>query len=433
MQRNQRRGGSFRGRGGYHRSSRRESSMWDLLGVSRLDLKSHNTRIRLSDLKPANSLWGKTPKGMEGVSAAKAKAVGLFSGPGMKLEPKFSQEEIKKRLDANILLVGKPIEDSLLTPLHSKFSRMVIIKNAKDLQLPLINVFLKKYIQGFGFQEPGELDIRSVDEEDEIIVETKNSLIATVLMSLNGKSLKEFNDIPSNIQRPNEFIQFDDPLKTNNVLLNIITESPRSLCCNDLPIGSLREDLIKKLEKYGDLHSLTVFNDSNTMFLEYKNTSLKITDIIENIRFDEGLKFFPVCVNNETNYIQKVRLTSSNFNHMVSDTTSEMTKQKQTAMIQLLNMLNIDDLMSNDTYNFLFSTLQKDFGTFEGFIKLEISKPKEKPTLNDMNLTAGRVFVKFQTPQQATNCLHSLAGKLFCNRTVIGGYIDEVDFNRHII
>lgn len=430
MQRNQRRGPSFRGRGGYNRSSRRESSMWALLGISRTDLVSPNRKLKLSDLKPANSGWGKTAKGLEGVSALKAKAVGLFAAPGAKLDPKLTPEDIKKRLDTNIVMVGKPIEDSPLTPLHSKVSKVVIIKNIGDVSLAIISSFLKNYIKNFGYQDDVELIISSSNKD--IIVETPDSILATILFSLAGKNIVELGSSPLELQRPNEFIQFDDPLNSNNELSDSLTESPRLLCCNNLP-GELvsRDELLTKLTKYGELKSLKVFGNMNTMFLEYKTP--EISDIIKILREKESLNVFPVCVNNDTNYIQIVRLTSSNFRQLVSNKTPEMTRHKESAMIQFLNMITIDDLMNTETYHFICKTLESDFSTFDGFVKLEIPKPNEKPTLNDMNLKYGKVLVKFESPKQATICLRALSGKLFCNRTVIGGYIDELDFDRHII
>lgn len=402
--------------------------MWDLLGVSRRDLEGKETRLRMSDLKPENSAWGKTAKGLEGVSAFKAKLVGLFSGPGSRLDPRLTQEEINKKLDTNIVVAGKAVEDSVVTPLHSAVSKTIIVKGLCKIQSAVVSAALKKHIQDFGF----DTDVNVRFSGEDAIVEVKSSVMATVLLSLNGKVIESLGEVPLELKRPNEYIQFDDPLKTYTGIQDSITESPRLLCCNTLSVGPSRDELVTTLSKYGELHSLKLVTQLNTMFFEYKN-ALDTTDIIKKLESQEKIKAFAVCTNQESSYLQKVRLTSSNFRQMVSKDTPEMTRHKETPVLQLLNMLTVDDLMSPETYDYFFATLEKDFATFEGFVKLDIPKPKEKPDINDMNLVYGKVYVCFKNSQQAAACLRAVAGRLFCNRMVIGGYIDETDYSLHII
>lgn len=95
-------------------------------------------------------------------------------------------------------------------------------------------------------------------------------------------------------------------------------------------------------------------------------------------------------------------------------------------VLQLLNMVTVDELLDNDDYEEIVEDVGEECGKFGRILSLKIPRPsggsRQQPGV-------GKIFVKFDTEQSATNALKALAGRKFSDRTVVVSYFGEENFD----
>jgi splicing factor U2AF subunit len=126
---------------------------------------------------------------------------------------------------------------------------------------------------------------------------------------------------------------------------------------------------------------------------------------------------------------------------MFAKTTS--TDLETTRVLQLLNMVTPEELLDNDDYEGE-SSIDEMTGLFSKFtnsgteicddVREECSKYGKVLDLriprpsggSRQSPGVGKIFVKFDTVESATNALKALAGRKFSDRTVVTTYYSEV-------
>lgn len=95
-------------------------------------------------------------------------------------------------------------------------------------------------------------------------------------------------------------------------------------------------------------------------------------------------------------------------------------------VLQLLNMVTVDELLDNDDYEEIVEDVGEECGKFGRIISLKIPRPSGG---SRQQSGVGKIFVKFDTEQSATNALKALAGRKFSDRTVVVSYFGEENFD----
>lgn len=396
------------------RQRARRGAWWDSLGLKCSPKLRPNPD--LAAIRPSLSHWDEAPEGLKEVSALRAKALGLFSGPGAELDSKLTKEDLKSKLESNVIVEGKSIKESDLIPSDSKYSKSLIVLKQTDSSL--VRSEVEKFFNSINYQG-SIIDVKKVSK-DEILLKLDNSRSATLVSTLDSKDFR--------VIRPNEYIAFDDPLlnKSSTVVLNEITESPKTLYAKGFK-STTREQLITDLSSYGQLISLKLFPDS-LLLLEFKHDINNEARIEIQSKYGIGLRH--ACSNRTNHYVQSIRLANDNLKLASSSQQLKgLSKVVATNMIEFFNMISLEDLTNDDVFRYIFSTLQNDLSTFEGFVRLEIPQP-EKSQYDDFQLDYGQVYVQFDNKEHASICLETLCGRMFCNRTVFGRFVDPKDHER---
>lgn len=95
-------------------------------------------------------------------------------------------------------------------------------------------------------------------------------------------------------------------------------------------------------------------------------------------------------------------------------------------VLQLLNMVTVDELLDNDDYEEILEDVTEECGKFGKVLSLKIPRPSGGSRSTS---GVGKIFVKFDTEQSATNALKALAGRKFSDRTVVVSYFGEENFD----
>lgn len=95
-------------------------------------------------------------------------------------------------------------------------------------------------------------------------------------------------------------------------------------------------------------------------------------------------------------------------------------------VLQLLNMVTVDELLDNDDYEEILEDVTEECSKFGKILSLKIPRPsggsRQTPGV-------GKIYIKFDTEQSATNALKALAGRKFSDRTVVVSYFGEENFD----
>lgn len=106
---------------------------------------------------------------------------------------------------------------------------------------------------------------------------------------------------------------------------------------------------------------------------------------------------------------------------MFAKTTSQDLESSR--VLQLLNMVTPEELMDPDDYDEICEDVHEECSKYGRIENLKIPRPaggsRQSPGV-------GKIFVKFETVEGATNALKALAGRKFSDRTVVTTYFAEV-------
>lgn len=406
----------------------------------------------LEELRVKNSLWDKVPDDLKGLSAKFAKSSGLFSSPSDNTEKKLTKDEVQFLLefqdskqfetynnnrDHNNNLIGRK-----LLSLSSSFVSKRVYITELDFQKVSIDI-LETYFQDI-FKRVSILNISQeqltfstvLDELNQrYIITCSNSLIATIFVAFNGKFVSEFGT-KIMVNRPDDYIQDSSilPINLSSEIKNEINENSNLCCINNIPDNIETAEMKQILSKYGTLKSLVVLSDKIThkslgiILFEFK---LPIPKITKKITECESFNCFHPCINTTNEYYQNLTITMENIkDYLNKNEPSKISKVKPSAIVQLLNCFSISDILNDEKYkkyyDILFSTMSKA----PGFIQLNIPRPRSQQEIIDNAATIyGKVYIKFDSEINASECLKNTCGRYFYNRMVLGTYIDYHEYN----
>lgn len=95
-------------------------------------------------------------------------------------------------------------------------------------------------------------------------------------------------------------------------------------------------------------------------------------------------------------------------------------------VLQLLNMVTVDELLDNEDYEEIMEDIHEECSKFGKILGLKIPRPGSG---GRQQAGVGKIYIKFDTEQSATNALKALAGRKFSDRTVVVSYFGEENFD----
>ncbi|KAG7863718.1 hypothetical protein KL919_001033 [Ogataea angusta] len=387
------------------------------------------------------SLWDKPAPGFEGVSAARAKACGLFPEPG---EPSRTtdQTEIQRLLShAATNYRSQAFQDSKLTPLDSRVAKTLILRaDFNVVRLERVKKYLENYllaniVPNVNYEDV-KIEMHPTQDPSTVIVQTLRSTVATALFALTGLDVPELNTTLS-FERPKEYVVFNpNDTSVPQEPLEDVVESSQLYVARNVPYGTPREKLLELLQPLGKIRSLAQvldklsYESKGVAFFEMVSEDPDVLTKLNKLAIDEQeLQVFRACENPERKYEQAVILSADTlFGVLQSD---KISPHASSEIVQFLNCVAVEDLVDSAKYNDIKVAFEAECSCHGHIEKVLIPRPEGDfrpgmPTKPEV----GRIFVKFSTAEEAQKCAEALAGRNFNGRTILAAFYEEEDFNR---
>ncbi|ODV89063.1 hypothetical protein CANCADRAFT_58094 [Tortispora caseinolytica NRRL Y-17796] len=404
---------------------------------------------RHSDLppRPQQSWWNIKPEGLENISAAQAKVSGLFTETrnGLLEHPNASVSDILKRIQ--IPGVSVP---STLRPSTSRAARNLIISGfASDVtEQNLINAF-NMYLRSINpveGQPPRTTDpvVSASLHGSHLLLSLRTAYDATCVFALNGTILSSAGiSFVVDVKRPESYIapepftlvysssaqSADDLIAKYNV-----PESPTKICISQLP-EHLSDSEVKQLfnefmpfDKFLLLKSASDSNSSlGTAFidLEDEQKSSEFISKFNNYQIENSNLIVQYCCRGTTQTLTDYSDYSALQQYIENSAASPTVSVTPSRVLVFFNMINPDDLTDQELVSFYREDIKKACEKYGEVISVNIPQPLG---IGRENAALGRVYVEFKETAQATLAIYVLSGFLYNDRTVIGSFYPEKDY-----
>ncbi|KAJ5745599.1 hypothetical protein N7520_010781 [Penicillium odoratum] len=376
--------------------------------------------------------WDIKPPGYENVTAEQAKLSGMFPLPGAPRQQPMDPSRLQAFMDQP----AGATENTALKPSNSRQSKRLFVYNIPP------GTTGDAIISFFNLQLNGLNVIHSVDpcisaqvSEDQkfALLEFKSAGDATVALAFDGATMAESGDKGLEVRRPKDYIVPTgnaDQEYQEGVLLSEVPDSPNKICVSNIPSYIPEEPVTMLLKSFGELKSFILVKDASTeesrgiAFCEYVDpaaTPIAVEGLNGMELGDRHLKVVRASIGTT----QAAGLDMGvNAMSMFAKTTSQ--DMETGRVLQLLNMVTVDELLDNEDYEEILEDVTEECGKFGKVLSLKIPRPSGGSRSSS---GVGKIFVKFDTEQSATNALKALAGRKFSDRTVVVSYFGEENFD----
>lgn len=412
--------------------------------------------VPLESLRLPNSGWDKCPKKLDGISAKVVKSFGVFTEAGVSLLDTLTDKNIERLINQQKILEKqkrlKLNQQRIIGLNESKVSKRVVLRGvdfAKSTPQSICKVlesFLAStVIPNVSYEEVG---LTAKVENNILIIECSSSLVATTIMSFNGKHIEDL-DVTLSIERPGDYIEYrksfedDNTLKESeegNDIIEEIVETSALCCANNIPTDLANSKFKETLQKYGVLHSAVLLLDKLTYdccdvaFFSFKNSDSKpIENILKEISENEKWNCFQVCKNPQNDYFQTVDFVRNMLVDYIDSKFPNISRHKVTSTIQIINSISLDDAMDESKAKEVANIFEHELSQLEGFEKLQLVTPEKEfkvYQIEEIQPEYCRIYVKFQSPKNAKACLNNICGRYFHGRLIFGGYVDDEDYKQ---
>lgn len=340
--------------------------------------------------------WDIKPPGYDNVTAEQAKLSGMFPLPGAPRQ----QAMDPTKLQAFMNQPGASVNSAALKPTNSRQSKRLIISNlpASATDESLVN-FLNLQLNGLNVIETPDPCLQSQIAPDRAfaMVEFRNNTDATVALAFDGITMEADDAHVANgngaapqglhIRRPKDYIVpavVEDPNydPDSEVPSSVVIDSPNKISVANLPLYLTEDQVMELLVSFGKLKSFVLVKDNGTQesrvsrsnkfacannnqneanhhhqgvaFLEYADSSVTNVAIqgLNNMMLGErALKVQKASIG----ITQVAGEMGVNAMSMLAGTTS--TDAGASRVLQLLNMVTAEELMDNDDYEGMSSSL----------------------------------------------------------------------------
>ncbi|KAJ5223043.1 uncharacterized protein N7469_009283 [Penicillium citrinum] len=384
------------------------------------------------DRKRRLTQWDIKPPGYENVTAEQAKLSGMFPLPGAPRQ----QPMDPSRLQAFMNQPEESTETTALKPSNSRQSKRLFAYNIPPTATgDAVMSFFNLQLNGLNVIHSVDpcISAQIADDKTFALLEFKAPNDATVALAFDGITMADSGDKGLEVRRPKDYIVPNgsaDQEYQEGVLLNEVPDSPNKICVANIPPFIPEEAVTMLLKSFGELKSFILVKDASTeesrgiAFCEYvepSSTPIAVEGLNGMELGDRHLKVSYASIGTT----QAVGLDMGvNAMSMFAKTTSQ--DMETGRVLQLLNMVTVDELLDNDDYEEILEDVTDECSKFGKVLSLKIPRPSGG---NRQSPGVGKIYVKFDTEQSATNALKALAGRKFSDRTVVVSYFGEENFD----
>lgn len=390
----------------------------------------------LTDVTPINerkrrmTMWDIKPQGYENVTAEQAKLSGMFPLPGAPRQAPMDPT----RLHAFMTQPSNVATASTLKPTNSRQAKRLLMSNIppgtdEESLLQFFNQTLSSLNVTTGGPDP-ITSVQLSGNKTLGLLEFKNTNDATVCLALSGV---EFNGGNIEIKRPRDYIvpivSEDHRHQEPGVISSDVPDTPNKILISEIPEYLQDEQVIELLKSFGDLKAFVLVKDvtdetsKGIAFCEYLDPGT--TEIAV-----EGLNAMEIADNTLRVRRASIGMKQAagvemgvNAMAMMAGTTS--VDLEASRVLQLLNMVTADELLDPEEYDEICEDIRDECQKFGSLVDMKVPRPSGG---SRQAAGVGKIFVRFETQESASNALCSLAGRKFADRTVVCTYFSEENY-----
>ncbi|KAI9297383.1 hypothetical protein K502DRAFT_300915 [Neoconidiobolus thromboides FSU 785] len=399
-------------------------------------------------------LWDVRPAGYEGMTAEEVKATGHFPLPGQITALKLAgalggagdtgfptpfsviPNAISGQAAQNLAIVRQQrriyvgnIPLAITEPEIAEFfnTAMIQLRLAKEAGNPVSSVSINH-------------------DKNYAFVEFRNHDEATAAMAFDGAT---FRTQALKIRRPKDYVPPDGdekaPIEPHRIVPGIVStnvqDTPNKIFIGGIPAYFNEEQVMELLKAFGELRSFNLVKDITTgiskgfAFCEYMDPN--ITDLacqglngmevgdkkIMMQRASIGAPKAPVAPVTET--APPAGSTGASGLGFFSAGTTVL---EPSEVLIFLNMVTPEDLENDLEFEDIKGDIKDECDNFGKVLEFQIPRVKD----GFKEEAVGKVYVRFQTIDQASNALRNLTGRKFLDRTVLGSYYSVAKFEEGI-
>lgn len=389
--------------------------------------------IPISERKRRLTMWDIKPQGYENVTAEQAKLSGMFPLPGAPRQTPMDPTRLQAFMNQG---PSNAATVTALKPTNSRQAKRLILHNFpehanEDSLTSLFNSILSNLNV-----------ITNVDPVTNIqfsanrklgLIELKSSEDATVALAFSGI---EYDGAPVEMRRPKDYIvpivadtHHRNEQQNGGQISPMVPDTPYKIAISNIPLYLGDEQVMELLKSFGDLKAFVLVKDNDhdeskgIAFCEYVDPST--TEIaVEGLNGMElGDKFLRVQLASVgMKQAPGVELGVNAMAMMAGTTSAEL---EQGRVLQLLNMVTTDELMDPEEYEEIKEDIREECQKFGEVVDMNIPRPTGG---SRQSAGLGKIYIRFDSPDSATQALRALAGRKFADRTVVCTYFPEENY-----
>jgi len=384
--------------------------------------------------------WDIKPMGYENVTSEQAKMSGMFPLPGA---PRQQQMDPSK-LQAFINQPQGAAVTQALKPSTARQSKRLFVYNipANTSESDILE-FFNLQLNGLNVTTNNDPCIAANlgDNKQFALCEFKSAIETTVALALDGITMPQHLATANgsggppaglDIKRPKDYIvpAAEDDEYTPGEISAVVPDSANKICVSNIPPYLTEEQIVELLKSFGDLRAFTLVKDNGTgesrgiAFCEYQDpssTNIAIEGLNGMELGDAKLKVVRASIG----FTQASGLDMG-VNAMSMFAGTQSNDLEGGRVLQLLNMVTAEELIDNDDYEEICEDIQEECSKYGTIIEMKIPRPSGG---SRQSTGVGKIFLKYEKPEEAKLALEKLAGRKFADRTVVTTYFDEASFD----
>jgi len=367
------------------------------------------------------------PQGYENISAEQAKVSGLFPLPGAPRQGAMDPTKLAA-------LAAKPeAHIPIATPLkatHARQSRRLHVSGFPNtVSEEMLAAFFNDLMNGLNISTSGKepvLGAQLNDDKTYAFLEFRTPEEATVGMAFDGT---DFEGSTLKLRRPKDYIvpASSDEKHVPGVVATTVPDSINKIYIGNVPLYLNEEQILELIAAFGELKSFHLVKDTATeeskgfAFCEYvdpANTDIAIQGLHGMELAEQNLVVHKASIGTLQKDLEGQGVEAVKALVVENGTTSSR-------ILQLHNMVTPEDLVDNEDYDDICEDIREECQKFGKVIDVKVPRPAGSQN----NPGIGRVFVRFENEQGCTKALKGLAGRRFCDRTVLTSYFAEENYD----
>ncbi|KAM5376969.1 hypothetical protein ACJZ2D_005171 [Fusarium nematophilum] len=386
--------------------------------------------------------WDIKPPGYDNVTAEQAKLSGMFPLPGAPRQ----QPMDPSKLQAFMSQPGGQVTSAGLKANNSRQSkRLLVSKIPSGTSEEALMSFFNLQLNGLNVIDITDPCILCQFSNDRsfAVLEFRDAPETTVALALDGTSM-EADDAANGaangesrgleIRRPRDYVVpavTEEVSYDPDVVSNIVPDTINKLSITNIPTFLTEDQVIELLAAFGKPKAFVLVKDRGTeesrgiAFAEYQDPNAANQPALDTLNgMDVGGKRLKVTkASIGPTQVANFDVGITAISGLASQTANDVEGSR---VLQLLNMVTAEELLDNDDYEEICEDVREECSKFGNVIDLKIPRPTGG---SRQSAGVGKIFVKYENPEDTTKALKALAGRKFADRTVVTTYFPEENFD----